>query len=94
MGENQTLNTINVILKIAFTLISGALRIVVQVALIIPKVLSRALTLLMKVGVIYKLLIDPALRSIGSFFAGLWRGAMQHRASSKIRKRRSDELKI
>jgi len=93
MGNNGTLNTINVLLKIMVTLISGLIRIAVQTAMIIPKVISRALTLLMKVGFIYKMLIDPLLRSIGSFFAGVWRAAMQHRASSKIRKEGSHDIK-
>ena len=94
MGENGTLNTINVIMKITFTLISGVLRILLQIALSIPKVVSKALTILMKVGVIYRLLIDPLLRSIGSFFAGFWRAAMQRRASSRVRRGQSRDINI
>ena len=85
MGAERNLGIVNVMLKIMITLISGALRIAIQSVMILPRVVSRALTILMKVGVIYRLLIQPLIRTIGSFFAGLWRAAMQHRASSKRR---------
>jgi hypothetical protein len=94
MGDNSTLKTINILLKISITILSGVFRILLQIVLAVPKVLSRALTILMKVGVIYKLLIDPILRSIGAFFAGLWRAAMQHRASSKVRKEKPGDMRM
>ena len=93
MGADRNFSTLNVLLKIMFTLVSGALRIAIQAIMILPRVVSRALTILMKAGVIYKLLIDPLLRSIGAFFAGLWRGAMVHRASSKVRKEQPRDMR-
>lgn len=86
MSDNSMLKTINILLKISITILSGVFRIFLQIVLAVPRVFSRALTILMKVGVIYKLLIDPMLRSIGAFFAGLWRAAMQHKGSARLRK--------
>ncbi len=92
MAADRNLSIVNVMLKIMFTLVSGALRITVQAIMILPRVVSRALTILMKVGVIYRLLIHPVICAVGSFFAGIWQAAMQHRASSKKRKGREQDM--
>ena len=94
MGENNTLNTIHILMKISYTILSGTLRILLQIIFSIPKAISKALTILMKLGVIYRLVIEPLLRSIGAFFGGLWRAAMQRRASSKIRKEQARDINI
>ena len=86
MSAERNINIINACFKLFITLISGLIRISVQIFIVIPRVLSKLLNILLKVGLIYKLAIDPALRSIGSFFAGIWRAWMQKRASSKSRR--------
>ena len=91
MSAERTINIINAYLKLCLTLISGVIRISVQLIIMIPRVLSKMLNIFLKLGFIYKLAIDPALRSIGAFFAGIWRAWMQKRASSKSR--RSGEVK-
>jgi len=91
MNAEKTINIINAYLKLCITLISGVIRVSVQMIIVIPRVLSKLLNIVLKLGVIYKLAIDPALRSIGAFFAGIWRAWMQKRASSKSR--RSGEVR-
>ena len=86
MNAEKTINIINAYLKLCITLISGVIRVSVQMMIVIPRVLSKLLNIVLKLGVIYKLAIDPALRSIGAFFAGIWRAWMQKRASSKSRR--------
>jgi hypothetical protein len=86
MNAEKTINIINAYLKLCITLISGVIRVSVQMIIVIPRVLSKLLNIVLKLGVIYKLAIDPALRSIGAFFAGIWRAWMQKRASSKSRR--------
>lgn len=86
MNAEKTINIINAFFKLFLTLISGVIRISTQIIIVIPRVLSKLLNIVLKLGVIYKLAIDPALRSIGSFLAGIWRAWMQKRASSKSRR--------
>lgn len=68
MAAERNLGILNAILKISFTIVSGILRIAIQLLKVIPTMLSKLLTALMKVSFIYKMLIDPMLRSLGSFF--------------------------
>jgi hypothetical protein len=92
MSTARKINIFNAYLRLMITLITGVLRIAMQLIYLVPKVFSKLLSLLIKIGVVYKLLIDPALRSVGSFFAGLWRAWMQKRASSKSN--REGEMKL
>ena len=90
LSTERTINIINAYFKLCFTFISGVIRVSVQLIIMIPRVLSKMLNIFLKLGLIYKLAIDPTIRSIGAFFAGIWRAWMQKRASSK--NRRSGEV--
>jgi hypothetical protein len=81
MSESGFINGLNAYLKLCITLISGLIRISVQLIVLIPRVFSKCLNVAIKLAAIYKLAIDPALRSFGSFLAGLWRALMEKRAS-------------
>lgn len=85
MAKERDINIFTAYVKLIFVLVNGLARLVITAFMLVPRIVSKALTLLMKVGVIYKLLIDPMLRSIGSFFAGLWRGWQERRASTRQR---------
>ena len=66
MSSSGNVNLLNAVIKLYMTVVMSILRLVVFAFKLIPQFLSKALTILMKVGVIYKLLIDPVLRSLGS----------------------------
>lgn len=86
MSIERNINIFNAYLKLMITLISGAIRLAIHFITVVPRVVSKLLNVLIKLGAVYKLLIDPALRSIGAFFAGMWRGLMQWRAAQKKNK--------
>lgn len=72
MSAEKNINIINATLKLTTTMILGALRITLFFLKLLPTIWSKALTILIKVGLVFKLLIDPLLRLFGAFFAGLW----------------------
>ena len=82
MSSSGNVNLLNAVIKLYMTVVMSILRIIVFALKLIPQFLSKALTILIKVGVIYKLLIDPMLRSLGSLIKNAYY-ALNERNSSK-----------
>ena len=79
MSAENSMKLVFMFCRFVFTILNGLMKLLLQGLLLIPKLINELLTLILKLGSLLKMILEPTLKMIGNLivetgrgFKGLW----------------------